>query len=132
MLGPRVKRDESQETKDVDDDGNGNDEDVLEMKDDRTKKDDGNDDGNGNDDDVLGTEDDSINDNDKNAEEDTGSEIVNNKENDVQNESVKDNDGKNEPSKGVRRSARNKVQRMTIEADDIGDCDTENDPDYEE
>ena len=108
MLGPRVKRDESQETKDVNDDGNGND------------------------DDVLGTEDDSINDNNENAEEDTESEIINNNENDVQNESVKDNDGKNEPSKGVRRSARNKVQRMTIEADDIGDCDTENDPDYEE
>ena len=32
----------------------------------------------------------------------------------------------------VRRSERKKIQRMTIEADDIGDCDTDNDPDYEE
>ena len=68
----------------------------------------------------------------KNTEEDTEPEMVNNNENDVQEESVRDNDGKNESGGGVRRSARNKVQRITIEADDIGDCDTENDPDYEE
>ena len=30
----------------------------------------------------------------------------------------------------VRKSTRKRVQRMVIEADDIGDCDTKNDPDY--
>ena len=30
----------------------------------------------------------------------------------------------------ARRSSRKRVQRMKIETDDIGDCDTENDPDY--
>ena len=63
-------------------------------------------------------------------EEDTEPEIVNNKENDVEEENVRDNDSKSESGVGVRRSARNRVQRITIEADDIGDCDTENDPDY--
>ena len=36
------------------------------------------------------------------------------------------------PGNEVRRSERKKIQRITIEADDIGDCDTDNDPDYEE
>ena len=128
MLGPRVKKDESQETKDDSyDDGDSNDDGVLETKDDSNNEDGSNDDG------VLETKDDSNNDNkEENTEKDTEPEIVNNNENDVQEESVRDNDGKNESGVGVRRSARNKVQRITIEADDIGDCDTENDPDYEE
>ena len=129
MLGPRVKKDESQEIKD-DNDDNGNDEDEEEMKDDNTKKDDDDNDGDGNDDDALEIEDNSTKDDNKNAEEDA--RIVDDKKNDVQEENAKDNDGKNEPGNGVRRSARKKVQRITIEADDIGDCDTENDPDYEE
>ena len=33
--------------------------------------------------------------------------------------------------KKPRRSSRKRIQRVTIESDDIGDCDTENDPDYE-
>ena len=35
-----------------------------------------------------------------------------------------------ESGTGARKSARKRVQRMVIEADDIGDCDNENDPDY--
>ena len=30
----------------------------------------------------------------------------------------------------MRRSSRKRIQRMTIESDEIGDCDNENDPDY--
>ena len=70
------------------------------------------------------------NEDNENKEEDAG--IVDERKNDVQEENEKENTGKNEPGNGVRRSARKKVQRITIEADDIGDCDTENDPDYEE
>ena len=131
MLGPRVKKDESQEIKDDNNDDEGdNDVDEEEMKDDNTKKDDDDDNGDSNDDDAPETEDNSTKDDNKNAEEDA--RIVDDKENDVQEENTKENTGKNEPGNGVRRSARKKVQRITIEADDIGDCDTENDPDYEE
>ena len=63
---------------------------------------------------------------------DTKAETINNEEYDIQEENVRDNNNKSESGDGVRRSVRNRVQRMTIEADDIGDCDTENDPDYED
>ena len=43
---------------------------------------------------------------------------------------VEDNSIEKEPGTGVRKSARKRAQRMVIEADDIGDCDNENDPDY--
>ena len=130
MLGPRVKKDESQEIKDDNnDDGDGDDENEQEIKDDKTEKDDDDDNGNSNDNDALETEDDNIEEDNENADEDKG--IVDVK-NDVQKENSKENNGKNEPGNGVRRSARKKVQRITIEADDIGDCDTEKDPDYEE
>ena len=39
-------------------------------------------------------------------------------------------DGENRSGTEVRKSTRKRVQRMIIEADDIGDCDTKNDPDY--
>ena len=80
--------------------------------------------------DDLETKDDSIKGDNENEEEDAG--IVDEKKNDVQEENEKENTGKNESGNGVRRSARKKIQRITIEADDIGDCDTDNDPDYEE
>ena len=35
-----------------------------------------------------------------------------------------------ESSTEVRKSTRKRVQCMLIEADDLGDCDTKNDPDY--
>ena len=41
-----------------------------------------------------------------------------------------DDDIEKESGTEVRKSARKRVQRMIIEADDIGDCDTKNDPDY--
>ena len=63
---------------------------------------------------------------------DTKAETINNEEDDIQEENVRDNNNKSESGDGVRRSVRNRVQRMTIKADDIGDCDTENDPDYED
>ena len=40
------------------------------------------------------------------------------------------NDENTDTMKKARRSSRKRIQRMTIESDDIGDCDTENDPDY--
>ena len=40
------------------------------------------------------------------------------------------NDEKTDSKNKARRSSRKRIQRMTIESDDIGDCDTENDPDY--
>ena len=43
---------------------------------------------------------------------------------------VEDNGIEKESGTGARKSARKRVQRMVIEADDIGDCDNENDPDY--
>ena len=43
---------------------------------------------------------------------------------------VENNSIEKESGTGVRKSARKRVQRMVIEADDIGDCDNENDPDY--
>ena len=43
---------------------------------------------------------------------------------------IEDDDTEKEPDTGARKSARKRVQRMVIEADDIGDCDNENDPDY--
>ena len=43
---------------------------------------------------------------------------------------IEDDDTEKEPGTGARKSARKRVQRMVIEADDIGDCDNENDPDY--
>ena len=43
---------------------------------------------------------------------------------------VENNSIEKESGTGVRKSTRKRVQRMVIEADDIGDCDTENDPDY--
>ena len=41
-----------------------------------------------------------------------------------------DDDIEKESGTEVRKSTRKRVQRMVIEADDIGDCDTKNDPDY--
>ena len=41
-----------------------------------------------------------------------------------------DDDIEKESGTEVRKSTRKRVQRMIIEADDIGDCDTKNDPDY--
>ena len=69
--------------------------------------------------------DDSINtvekdDDDKEAEEDPEPGIVIDKDDDIEKESGTE----------VRKSTRKRVQRMIIEADDIGDCDTTNDPDY--
>ena len=44
---------------------------------------------------------------------------------------IDENDeGENRSGTEVRKSTRKRVQRMTIEADDIGDCDTKDDPDY--
>ena len=40
------------------------------------------------------------------------------------------NDENTDTMNKARRSSRKRIQRMTIESDDIGDCDTENDPDY--
>ena len=39
-------------------------------------------------------------------------------------------DSEKESGTEVRKSTRKRVQRMIIEADDIGDCDTKDDPDY--
>ena len=68
----------------------------------------------------------------ENVEIDTRANTVNNEENDIQEENVRDDNDKSESGNRVRRSVRNRVQRMTINADDIGDCDTENDPDYKD
>ena len=43
---------------------------------------------------------------------------------------VGDDNIEKESGTEVRKSTRKRVQRMVIEADDIGDCDTRNDPDY--
>ena len=44
---------------------------------------------------------------------------------------IDENDeGESRSGTEVRKSTRKRVQRMTIEADDIGDCDTKDDPDY--
>ena len=40
------------------------------------------------------------------------------------------NDENTDAKNKVRRSSRRRIQRMKIESDDIGDCDTKNDPDY--
>ena len=56
----------------------------------------------------------------KEAEEDPEPGIVIDENDDVEKESGTE----------VRKSTRKRVQRMIIEADDIGDCDTKNDPDY--
>ena len=73
MLGPRVKKDESQEIKDDNnDDGDGDDENEQEIKDDKTEKDDDDDNGNSNDNDALETEDDNIEEDNENADEDKG------------------------------------------------------------
>ena len=40
------------------------------------------------------------------------------------------NDENTDTKNKARRSSRKRIQRMTIESDDIGDCDTENYPDY--
>ena len=45
------------------------------------------------------------------------------------NESANSNETTNGEAK-ARRSSRNRKQRLTIENDEIGDCDDENDPDY--
>ena len=42
----------------------------------------------------------------------------------------RNNDENTDAKNKMRRSSRKRIQRMTIESDDIGDCDTENDPDY--
>ena len=43
---------------------------------------------------------------------------------------TRDDNSEKESGTEVRKSTRKRVQRMIIEADDIGDCDTKNDPDY--
>ena len=53
-----------------------------------------------------------------------------NKDHEPETTANRDDEDKNRPGIEVRRSARKRVQRMTIEADDIGDCDTTDDPDY--
>ena len=119
MLGPRVtkKKDESHEREKVTNDDN-----VPEVTEpDNSSKDD--------DDSTNTTE---SNDDNKEAEveEDPAPGIVTNRNDDVKKATVRDDDSKNETGTEIRRSARKRVQRITIEADDIGDCDTENDPDY--
>ena len=58
----------------------------------------------------------------------------NNKEADEDHEprtiTDENDEDKDRPGIEVRKSTRKRVQRMTIEADDIGDCDTNDDPDY--
>ena len=42
----------------------------------------------------------------------------------------RNNDENTDAKNKMRRFSRKRIQKMTIESDDIGDCDTENDPDY--
>ena len=63
------------------------------------------------------------------VEEDDNSKEVN-KDHEPETTANRNDEDKNRPRIEVRRSARKRVQRMTIEADDIGDCDTNDDPDY--
>ena len=128
MLGPRIRKGEVQEVKEDDDgDGDDNGEVKQETMNDSNKMDDsGNDNGI---DDPEPKDDDS--EEDINREEKDMGRIEETK-NDVQEENKKEDNGKKESGNGVRRSERKKIQRVTIEADDIGDCDTDNDPDYKE
>ena len=45
------------------------------------------------------------------------------------NENTNANEINNEEA-NARKSSRKRKQRLTIETDEIGDCDDENDPDY--
>ena len=52
------------------------------------------------------------------------------RDDDVEKPTARDDNIEKESGTEVRKSTRKRVQRMIIEADDIGDCDTTNDPDY--
>ena len=63
-------------------------------------------------------------------EEDPEPERVTARDDDIEKGIARDDDIEKESGTEVRKSTRKRVQRMIIEADDIGDCDTKNDPDY--
>merc|ERR1711873_370631 len=86
--------------------------------------------GNDNSSDDPGNQDGEIKEDGSRKEKDAGG--IDETRKDVQEGNDKENNGKKGSGDEVRRSERKKIQRITIEADDIGDCDTDNDPDYEE
>merc|ERR1711873_101129 len=129
MLGPRVKKAKVQEIQDDNvDNGDGNSEAKHEMMNTNNKTD-GDGEGNDNSIDDPGNQDGEIKEDGSRKEKDTGG--IDETRKDVQEGNDKENNGKKGSGDEVRRSERKKIQRITIEADDIGDCDTDDDPDYE-
>ena len=129
MLGPRVKEDrvQTQDDNDGNDDGHGEAEHEM-MNIDNKMDDDAEDNDNSSVD--PGNKDGEIKEDGSRKAKDTGGTDETRK--DIQEGNEKENNTKEGSGNEVRRSERKKIQRMTIEADDIGDCDTDNDPDYEE
>ena len=128
MLGPRVKEDKAQTQDDNDDNDDGHDEAEHEIMNIDNKMDDDAEDNDSSDD--PGNKDGEIKEDGSRKEKDTGG--IDETRKDVQEGNEKENNAKKGSGNEVRRSERKKIQRITIEADDIGDCDTDNDPDYEE